>query len=110
MAYDEALAERVRAATAGEADVGERRMFGGWALMVAGNLACGVVGERLMVRVGPDAYEDALDEPHAQVMDFTGRPMTGMVEVAPAGTADESGLAAWVARGVAYARSLPAKA
>lgn len=109
MAYDERLAERIAAALGPRPDVSERRMFGGLAVMVGGNMACGVVGDRLMVRVGPDAYESALDEAHARPMDFTGRPMTGMVYVEPAGIASDEDLLGWVERGVAFAASLPPK-
>ncbi len=69
----------------------------------------GVVGEELMVRVGPDAYEDALGQPHGRLMDFTGRPMKGMVFVEPAGLKTEADLRTWVQRGVDFAMSLPAK-
>lgn len=85
-------------------------MFGGLAFMVGGNMACGLTEEALMVRVGPDAYEEALNLPHARPMTFTGRPMTGMVYVDPPAYESEDGLAEWAERGVAYARSLPAKA
>lgn len=108
MAYDEGLAQRVRE-TAGEA-LAERKMFGGLCFLKGGNMACGIVGEDLMVRVGPDAYEECLTLPHAREMDFTGRAMRGMVYVAPEGLLADDALAGWVRRGVAYAASLPAKA
>ena len=79
MAYAEELADRVRKALAGIDGISERRMFGGLAFMVAGNMCCGIVGEELMVRVGPEAYARALSRPHARAMDFTGRPLKGMV-------------------------------
>ena len=109
MAYDEALAGRLHEALAERTDVSERKMFGGLAMMVAGNMAVGIIGDELMVRVGPDTYEDTLDQPHARVMDFTGRPMKGFVLVASEGIAADPDLRAWVSRGVAYASSLPAK-
>lgn len=109
MAYDEALARRLHELLAGRTDVSERKMFGGLALMVSGNMAVGVVGENLMVRVGRDAYEDALDLPHAQLMDFTGRPMRGFVLVRPAGIERDEDLRDWANRGVAFALSLPRK-
>ena len=108
MAYDEKLVERVRALFKGKRKIAERKMFGGLTFMVQGNMACGVEGERLMVRVGPDAYDDALSRPHAKPMDFTGRPMKGMVWVGPPGLKGK-GLAAWVQRGVDFAKSLPEK-
>lgn len=84
-------------------------MFGGLAFLVNGHMSCGIVGGRLMVRVHPDAYDDALDEPHVLPMDFTGRPMRGFVYVEPAGVSDRGGLELWVRRGVAFASSLPPK-
>ena len=109
MAYDEALAERVRVTLAPGVDVVEMKMFGGIAFMVGGNMACGIVGNDLMVRVGPAAHEAALTEPHVRPMDFSGRPMRGYVYVGPDGLAADAGLARWVERGVAFARTLPSK-
>lgn len=109
MAFDEALAERVREALVGRAEVSERRMFGGIAFMVAGNMAVGIVGDDLMVRLGPDDAERALAEPHVRPMDFTGRPMKNMVFVGTQVTASDEDLAAWVDAGADYASSLPPK-
>ena len=109
MAFDETLAERVREELAVHAGVTERKMFGGLAFMLHGNMCCGIVGDRLMVRVGPDGYDEALARPHAHEMDFTGRPMRGLVYVDAAGIADEDDLEAWVGRGVDYADTLPRK-
>ncbi len=109
MAYDEALAARIRAAFEGQPGVAEKRMFGGVAFMLGGNMACGVTSDELMVRVGPDNYEDALSRPHARPMDFTGRPMRGMVYVSRPGFESDQDLGAWVESGAAFARSLPAK-
>lgn len=109
MAYDETLAGRVRAALAGEPGYSERKMFGGLCFMLHGHMTCGVVKDELMVRVGPDAYAEALALPHAREMDFTGRPMKGMLYVAPAGLATEPALRQWVERGALHARSLPPK-
>ncbi len=109
MAFDEGLAQRIRELLEDDEAVREKQMFGGLAFLVSGNMACGVVGEELMVRVGPDAYEEALARPHAREMDFTGRPMRGLVYVGSVGIEDDEGLAAWVERGVAFARSQPAK-
>jgi len=100
MAYDEGLATRVRTALRGREDVLERKMFGGLTFMVAGKMACGVVHDDLMVRVGPDGHDSALGEPHTRPMDFTGRRLRGMVCVDPAGVASDADLARWVARGV----------
>jgi TfoX/Sxy family transcriptional regulator of competence genes len=109
MAYDETLAKRVRGVLKRRRGVTEKRMFGGLAFMVNGNMACGVLGADLMVRVGPERYEAALKKAGARPMDFTGRPMKGMVYVGPRGTRAKPSLEAWVAHGVSYARSLPAK-
>jgi TfoX/Sxy family transcriptional regulator of competence genes len=103
MPYDERLAERVRDVLAPHDEVTERRMFGGLAFMVAGKMCCGVIGDTLMVRVGPAYHEAALRRRHVRVMDFTGRPSTGMVYVDPPGLATRRQLAGWVERGVAGA-------
>lgn len=109
MAYDEGLLQRVREVADTGTEWVEKKMFGGVAIMLNGNMACGIVENELMVRVGPDAYEDALAQPHARVLDFTKRPMRGMVMVAIEGIDTDEDLAAWVGRGVAFAGSLPAK-
>jgi TfoX/Sxy family transcriptional regulator of competence genes len=109
MAFDEALAERVREALAGRADLSERRMFGGIAFMVAGNMAVGILGDDLMVRLHPEDAERALAEPHVRPMDFTGRPPKNMIFVDSAGTASDDDLTAWVDAGADFASSLPPK-
>lgn len=109
MAYDVELAERVRASLAGERDVTEKAMFGGIAFLVGGHMALGVAKDDLMVRVGPAAHDGALAAPHARPMDFTGKPMRGMLFVAPAGTRTAQQVGAWTKRAVAFARTLPPK-
>ena len=109
MAYDEMLAERVRRALAGQDRFSERKMFGGMAFMIRGHMCCGVVGQDLMVRVGADHYEAALAEPYARHMDFTGRPLRGMVYVGPGGNETDEALLEWIKRGVEFAASLPPK-
>ena len=114
MAYDEGLAARVDDVlrdhpALGGLDVVEKRMFGGVGYMVRGNMACGVNGEDVIVRVGPDAYDEALAAPHTRPFDMTGRPMRGWVVVTADGHARDEDLAAWVGRGVAFALTLPAK-
>ncbi|MBK9975038.1 MAG: TfoX/Sxy family protein [Planctomycetes bacterium] len=94
MAYDEKLASRIRKALGTKAT--EKRMFGGIAFMVRGHMACGVTKERLMVRTGPLAYETALKKPHARPMDFTGKPIKGMVFVLPEGTRTAAQVKVWV--------------
>ena len=109
MAFDEALADRVREALGARDGVGERKMFGGIAFMVGGNMAVGVIGEDLMVRLDPADAEKALGQSHTRPMDFTGKPMKGMVYVDPAGTGTDEDLAAWVEAGAEFASSLPPK-
>lgn len=109
MAYDEGLAERVRDVLAFREDIIEKRMFGGIAFMLGGNMCVGVVRDVLMVRVGADGYEDALVEPHARPMDFTGKPLKGFIYVDPEGVDDDENLQTWIERGVAFAASLPVK-
>ena len=84
-------------------------MFGGVAFMLRGSMFVGIVKEDLMVRVGAEAHEGALREPHARTMDFTGKPMRGYVYVAPPGYARDDALRAWLARGLAFVSALPAK-
>jgi TfoX/Sxy family transcriptional regulator of competence genes len=110
MAFDEVLAERVRGALSSVPDVAERRMFGGLAFMVSGHMACGILGDELMLRLGNEDAGRALDEPHTRPMDFTGRPMRSMLFVERAGVEADEALNAWVDRGVDFARSLPPKA
>jgi hypothetical protein len=110
VAYDEHLAERVRRAIARERGVVEKQMFGGLTFMVRGHMCCGVVGSELMLRVGPDRYEDALARPHAREMDFTGRSLKGMVYVGAKGVRDDASVRTWVAEAAAYVRTLPARA
>ena len=109
MAYDERLANRLRRLLAPQGGVSERKMFGGLAFLVDGHMCVGIVGEDLMVRVGPDQHAQALAAPHARPMDFTGRPSKGMVYVAPAGCARDPALKKWVALAEAFVRSLPAR-
>jgi TfoX N-terminal domain len=109
MAYDEALAERVRDLLALRGDVTERKMFGGIAWMVSGNMACGILGDELIVRLDPEDASQALEEEHTRVFDFTGRPARGMVVVGPEAIAEPADLAGWVDGGVGFASSLPPK-
>src|SRR5919106_1684101 len=103
MAYDEELAERVRDLISARADVTERKMFGGIAFMVAGNMACGVLGDELIVRLGDEEGEKALAEDGVRPFDFTGKAMKGIVYVSPERTSDDAGFAEWVEAGADYA-------
>ena len=108
MAYDEDLAERVRAVLPAGAAVTDRQMFGGLAFMLGGHMFCGVVKDTLMVRLGPDGADRALDRPHVRPMDFTGRPMKGMVFIESAGL-HGAALRQWVDAAASHVRSLPPK-
>ena len=126
MPYNEDLALRLRALLLHEPGMVEKKMFGGLAFMVYGNMACGIVHDDLMLRVGAARFDDALSKPHARPMDFSGRlpergegvparsarpapAMVGMVYVAPPGYASDTDLARWVSLTLAYVRTMPPK-
>ncbi|MET9966533.1 TfoX/Sxy family protein [Streptomyces sp. NPDC006356] len=109
MAYDEGLAERIRDRLGADPEISERRMFGGLAFLCRGNMAVGVTGGDLMVRVGPDATDAALARPGARIFDMTGRPMRGWVVVDGTAVAEDESLAAWVDEGRTFAAGLPPK-
>jgi len=109
MAYDQDLAKRVSLVLHDFPDLTEKKMFGGVGYLRNGNMACGVHKEFLIVRVGPDHYEEALEMEHSKVFDITGRAMTGWVMVAPPGCADDETLRAWIQQGLDFASTLPAK-
>ena len=110
MAYDEALADRIRDVLAGEPVV-EKKMFGGLAFLLGGTMSVAASGSGgLMVRIDPADTERLLAEPGAEEFDMGGRgPMKGWLQVSGGSLQDDATLAAWVERGVGYARSLPAK-
>jgi TfoX/Sxy family transcriptional regulator of competence genes len=108
MAYDEHLAERVRAILADRTDVSERKMFGGLTFMVGDNMCCGVNKDELIVRIDPDREDDALTRPHARPMDFTRRPMRGFISIQPEGL-DGDELERWVQEAITWATSRPPK-
>ena len=109
MAFDEGVAQRLREVFADRDDVVEKKMFGGIAFMHRGNMCCGIVDDILMARVGPNAYEAALDRPQAREMDFTGKALTGFVYVDPPGFSEDDELQKWVALCEAFTGALPAK-
>jgi TfoX/Sxy family transcriptional regulator of competence genes len=110
MAYDEDLASRIRELIAGESDVTEMRMFGGLAFLVGGNMSVAASGQGgLMVRVDPDETEALVSRPDVRAFEMRGRPMQGWLRVDAEGLRTKRQLEPWVRRGVAYARSLPAK-
>ena len=109
MAHDLILADRTRQILEGEASVTERRMFGGIAFMLAGNMSVGVLGDELMVRVGAPSWSEVLELTGVREMDFSGRSMKGLVLIDPERTASDEQLEEWVERGVTFALTLPAK-
>lgn len=109
MPFDEQLTERARAALTDVTDLQERKMFGGLAFLVSGHMACGIVGDELMLRLGAEGADAALDEPNVRPMDFTGKPLRTMVFVEPAGLQSDQALAAWVERALTFVRTLPPK-
>jgi TfoX/Sxy family transcriptional regulator of competence genes len=109
VAYDEELAERVRAALADVKGVAEIKMFGGLCFTVGGNMAVGVSHDDLLVRLSPDDGDAALDEPGVRLMQIGARTSRGFLAVAPEATKTQRKLQAWVDRGVAFASSLPPK-
>jgi TfoX/Sxy family transcriptional regulator of competence genes len=110
VAYDEKLATRLRALLASEEGLTEKRMFGGLAFLINGNMSVSASGQGgLLLRVDPDETDVLLAEPHAQPFEMRGRIMQGWLRVAPEGVRTKRELERWVKRGVAYARSLPSK-
>ncbi|PKN58641.1 MAG: RNA methyltransferase [Deltaproteobacteria bacterium HGW-Deltaproteobacteria-14] len=113
MAFDEGLAQRVREVLSDRDDLGEvveKKMFGGLAFMIRGNMCCGILREDLMARVGKANHARWLGEPHAREMDFTGRPSPGMLFVGPNGVAEDDALGRWIAACVDACTALPPKA
>lgn len=107
MAYSEEFADRLRDAFGARGDVEEKKMFGGIAFMVRGHMACGIAGDRLMLRVSVEDAARYLEEPHVREMDFTGRPLRGFLYVDAPGIRTAAMLRKWVARAVAHAETLP---
>jgi TfoX/Sxy family transcriptional regulator of competence genes len=109
MAFDEQLANSVRKQLGRKAGFAERKMFGGLAFLINGNMSVGVHGNELIVRIAPETTDAALKEPGARIFDITGRPMKGWLLVGGVGLKDPASLTKWIRRGVDYASSLPKK-
>ena len=109
MAYNEKLGLRIRRIFENQPGWSEKKMFGGLAFLLHGHMCCGIVKDRLVVRVGPTHYEKALNQPHVRTMDFTGRPIKGFVFVLPKGYQTARSLSNWVAQGIDFAHTLPSK-
>jgi len=110
MAYDEELADRVRELVASESGLSEKKMFGGLAFLIGGNMAVAASGQGgLMVRVDPDRSDTLLATTNARLFEMRGRQMPGWMRVDLPDVRTNEQLAKWVGLGVTYARSLPAK-
>jgi TfoX/Sxy family transcriptional regulator of competence genes len=110
MAYDEDLANRIRELLAGETAITEKKMFGGLAFLLGGNMAVAASGQGgLLVRIDPADTDACLKRPHVSLMEMGGRSMDGWIRVAPEGLGTKRELASWVERGRAFARTLPPK-
>ncbi|MEU9700615.1 TfoX/Sxy family protein [Streptomyces sp. NPDC047981] len=109
MTYDEGLAQRIREELGERPGLTEKRMFGGLAFLLGGNMTVGVVGDELIVRVGPERAEEALARPEARPMDFTGKPMRGWVTVGGPALGEDRVLDHWITTAVGFASTLPPK-
>jgi TfoX/Sxy family transcriptional regulator of competence genes len=110
VAYDEELADRIRDLVGSESALTEKKMFGGLAFLIGGNMAVAASGEGgILVRVDPEQTESLLETTNARLMEMRGRSMRGWLRVDPEHLRAKPDLAKWVERGTAYARSLPAK-
>lgn len=109
MAYDQALAERVRRLVGERPGVTEKAMFGGLAFLLGGKMFCGVLGPDLLARVGPDNHDAAMARNHVRIMDFTGMPMRGYVFVGPDALSSRKELTRWVDECARFVAALPDK-
>jgi hypothetical protein len=110
LAYDEMTAERVRKLMRGRSDVAEKKMMGGLCFMVRDHMCCSVSGRGgLMVRVGAQVQDLMLREPHVRPVEMNGRRMAGFVRIAPEGYETDAALSAWLAHGLDFVSTLPAK-
>ena len=110
MAYDEQLADRIRELVAGEAGLTEKKMFGGLAFLVGGNMAIAASGQGgLLVRCDPDESDSIVAKTKAELMEMRGRQMQGWLRVRADDARTARDLKRWVDLGAGYARSLPPK-
>jgi hypothetical protein len=109
MAFDDKLADRIRKQLGKRRGLTEKKMFGGLAFLLNGNMCCGVHTQEMIVRLDPEQTDEALRERYARIFDLSGRPMKGWIFVHAKGLATEAALAKWIQIGVMYASSLPAK-
>ena len=109
MAFDESLAARIRLVLSKRKGLEEKKMFGGIAFMINGNVCCGVLKDDLLLRLAPEETEQAVSEPHVRPFAMGGRTMKGWIMIAPDGVKTDEKLSAWVRRGAGFASSLPKK-
>lgn len=109
MSYDENLYQRIVKILEAAKGIEPKKMFGGICFMHRGNMLCGIDGQRLMIRVGPDQYEHTLSLKHASVMDITGKPMKGFIFINPKGMKSNTDLKKWIKLGLNFTSSLPPK-
>ena len=107
MAFDEKLADKIRKETKGQPGISEKKMFGGLAFLVNGNMSVGIHGNELIVRIVPDQTEAALKQPGARIFNITGRPMKGWLLIGAEGISDPKTLKKWIRTGIDFASSLP---
>jgi len=109
MPFDESFAARIRAALARKRNIEEKKMFGGVGFLLNGNMMIGVWKNSLIVRVGPDSYEDALLEPHVREFDITGKAMKGWIMVEREGVDEDKALTEWIKRATKFVKTLAKK-
>jgi TfoX/Sxy family transcriptional regulator of competence genes len=109
MAFNEALAERIRDALARKKNIEEKKMFGGIGFLLNGNMLVGVWKDSLIARLGPEQGDEALLEPHVKVFDITGKPMKNWILVEPEGVVEDEQLKDWIQRAVKFVGKLPGK-
>jgi hypothetical protein len=109
MAFDEALAARIRTALARKKGIEEKKMFGGLCFLLHGHMLVGVWKHSLIARIGQEQADEAMLEPHVKAMDITGKPMKGWVMVAAEGVTEEAAVREWVARAIKFVGKLPGK-
>ena len=111
MAFDEVLAQQVEdyCRTLAPSSLEKKKMFGGVGFLISGNMACGVIQNKLIIRIGKDAYLDALEQPLTAPFDLTGRPMTGWVYVDNSVVENVNNFHSWIKKGIDFALTLPKK-
>jgi len=109
VAYNEGLAQRIRAILEEKWQFVEKKMFGGICFMIHGNMACGILNDDLIVRVGPKNYEASLKLPHTRIFDYSGKLMKGWIMVSSAGTQSDKDLESWLEKGIDFSLTLPPK-